>query len=411
MYNPPNYPNHSSQKIIQPESVLANRQDLVMPLVHPKWPEFNPEKAKTKTIQYILDSRDRNISAYPDANKYILQLFNNFDNVLSIELRTAFIPSSGYNINESNNTFYINNNGVEETLKLEQGIYQMDDDPLLAETYLYNGIDELFSDNNYSYIKSTYSKLFNKTIIYTDFNKVNTTPDLGFNFNGGTFNYDNNLGLTDTKYKSRSIGYNLGFKPIDLTFRTDNIVTYNGSQMVGDIIELLPKKIAGLIKDSNNEIHIRLTTDTKNTIVKLDYSNISTTNTINIQFVHGDALLTSVDYTFHSPFIIAQGTTQLIEDPYILLSIRDMSIYDARDKNSSKAFCKIPLEREVDFDNLSGTGIIKHFSGPKTIDKFDIKFLRYNRLTHNTENILYDFKGKDHILTFSITTTNTPYVG
>ena len=75
MYNPPNYPNHSSQKIIQPESVLANRQDLVMPLVHPKWPEFNPEKAKTKTIQYILDSRDRNISAYPDANKYILQLF------------------------------------------------------------------------------------------------------------------------------------------------------------------------------------------------------------------------------------------------------------------------------------------------------------------------------------------------
>jgi len=413
MYNQNNYPKHSSDKIIQPESVLKNRQDLVMPLVHPKWPEFDPDNAKTKTYQFIIDSRDRNRSQYPDPNKYILNLLDDFDNVTSIELIHAYVPSSDYTINNSNNKLYISSNNTITEITLDEGIYQIIDNTE-TETYLFNELDNQLSDNNFDYIKSIYSKNLNKTIFYTDFNKVSTSPDNKFIFNGGLFNYDNNLGLTDSKYKIQSIGYNIGFEPSDVEFKTSDTITYNGTSIIGStktIKQLLPKKIINLIKDANNEIHIKLTTETKTTIAKFNFNNLSNTNLLTISFVHGNALVTNLKYTIHLPYIISPGTIHLIEDPYILLFIRDLNIYNARDKNSSKAFCKIPLEREVDFDNLSLTGIIKKFSTPKKIDKFDIKFYRYNRITGNTEDILYDFKGKDHVLTFAITCTNNPYIG
>lgn len=412
MYSHQNYPQHSSNKIIQPEEVLKNRQDMVMPLVHPKWPEFDPDKAKTKTIQLVIDSRDRNRKNYPNPNKYVLHLLDDIDNVTAVELIHAYIPSSGYNINESNNKINLTIGTTQNEIVFNEGIYQIEDDTI-TETYLFNEINNSISDNSISNLNITYSKLLNKSIFYTDFGKVNTTDEITFNFYGGDFNYDNHLGEIDTKYKKNTIGYTLGFDSQDIGFITTDTISYNGSQIIGiskEIKELLPKNIINLIKDGSNETYIKLTTDTKNTIVKFSYSNLSINNALNVSFVNGDALLTSTEYTIHLPYILSPGCVHLSEDPYILLHIRDLSIYDSRDKNSSKAFCKIPIEGEVNFDNLSGVGIIKKFSAPKRIDKLDIKFLRYNRLIGNDE-ILYDFKGRDHVLTFAVTCSNNPYIG
>ncbi len=385
---------------------------MVMPLVHPKWPEFDPDKAKTKTIQLVIDSRDRNRKNYPNPNKYVLHLLDDIDNVTAVELIHAYIPSSGYNINESNNKINLTIGTTQNEIVFNEGIYQIEDDTI-TETYLFNEINNSISDNSISNLNITYSKLLNKSIFYTDFGKVNTTDEIIFNFYGGDFNYDNHLGEIDTKYKKNTIGYTLGFDSQDIGFITTDTISYNGSQIIGiskEIKELLPKNIINLIKDGSNETYIKLTTDTKNTIVKFSYSNLSINNALNVSFVHGDALLTSTEYTIHLPYILSPGCVHLSEDPYILLHIRDLSIYDSRDKNSSKAFCKIPIEGEVNFDNLSGVGIIKKFSAPKRIDKLDIKFLRYNRLIGNDE-ILYDFKGRDHVLTFAVTCSNNPYIG
>lgn len=412
MYTQPNYPQHQSDKIIQPESVLKNRQDLVMPLVQPKWPQFDPDKAKTKTLQLVVDSRDRNRKIYPDPNKYVLHLLDDFDNVTSIELIHAYIPTSGYNINESNNKLHISINGAENEILFNEGIYQIEDDTI-TETYLYNMINETITDNNIINLNITYSKLLNKSIFYTDFGKVNNLENISFNFYGGDFNYDNNLQQIDTNFKKNTIGYTLGFNSEDIAFKTNDTVTYNGTQIVGvssEIKDLFPKHIIKLIKDGNNEVYVKLSTDTLNTIVKINYNNISLSNSVNVTFVHGEPLVQAINYTIHLPYVLSPRCVNLSEDPYILLHIRDLNIYDSRDKNSSKAFCKIPIEGEVNFDNLTGVGIIKKFGAPKRIDKLDIKFLRYNR-QHGNSDLLYDFKGRDHVLTFAVTCTNYPYVG
>ena len=208
MFTENNYPKHSSNHIIQPESVIKNRGDLVYPLVHPKWPEYDSEKAKTKTFQYILDSRDRNTSIYPDPNKYVLQLLDDFDNVTSIELIHAYIPSSGYTINESNCNLHLSVDNTEVIITLDHGIYQLTDSEE-TETYLLNEINDKLSESGYSYIKCAMSKVLNKFIFYNDYNSNATTPDIQFLFNNGKYNYDNSLAQTDDMYKKYTIGYNI----------------------------------------------------------------------------------------------------------------------------------------------------------------------------------------------------------
>jgi len=52
---------------------------------------------------FAIDSRQRDYSAYPNANNYHMLIPDRYNNVSSIELKAAMLPRTEYNINSSNN--------------------------------------------------------------------------------------------------------------------------------------------------------------------------------------------------------------------------------------------------------------------------------------------------------------------
>jgi hypothetical protein len=70
-------------------------------------PTKNPEnKIATKQKYILIDSRDRNINTYPNNNKFTIKLDEVIKDVLEIELISAYVPNTGYTINQNNSFIY-----------------------------------------------------------------------------------------------------------------------------------------------------------------------------------------------------------------------------------------------------------------------------------------------------------------
>lgn len=179
------------------------------------------KKRKIEKDYYILvDSRDRNYETHPEPNKYEIELDTTFKDVLEIELLSANIPKSEYNINNSNNTIHFQVGATEYSASLAVGTYTSLSTLL---TDLKTAMDGSGSGLTYTLTSST---LTNKITI-------SATGSFDLLFNGGTETY----GLeTRNIYKENSIGYNLGFKRLDLTgassYDAQNIYNISGENYV-----------------------------------------------------------------------------------------------------------------------------------------------------------------------------------
>lgn len=74
---------------------------------------FKPEdtiktQTDTRSQTIFIDSRDRYYNNYPNPNEYEIDLAYGFKDVVSLELISADIPKSQYNIHSNNNTLYLN---------------------------------------------------------------------------------------------------------------------------------------------------------------------------------------------------------------------------------------------------------------------------------------------------------------
>lgn len=74
---------------------------------------FQPEdtiksKNDTRSQTIYVDSRDRYYNNYPNSNEYIVDLAYGFKDVISLELISADIPKTQYNVHSNNNTLYLN---------------------------------------------------------------------------------------------------------------------------------------------------------------------------------------------------------------------------------------------------------------------------------------------------------------
>ena len=82
--------------------------------------DLKNKKKYTQSICISIDSRDRNEDVYPDSNSYQIDFADTIKNVYSIELVSANIPKSEYNINSNNNVIYFSEN--EQNRQLKSGI-------------------------------------------------------------------------------------------------------------------------------------------------------------------------------------------------------------------------------------------------------------------------------------------------
>ena len=74
---------------------------------------FQPEDTiksnnDTRSQTIYVDSRDRYYNNYPNSNEYIVDLPYGFKDVVSLELISADIPKTQYNVHSNNNTLYLN---------------------------------------------------------------------------------------------------------------------------------------------------------------------------------------------------------------------------------------------------------------------------------------------------------------
>lgn len=94
-----------------------------------------PRAEDTVPATLVIDSRRRNTTKYPGAGRYTFDLEKEYRDVTQIELVSASLPNSGYNIGPTNNMIYLNarNGGVPaaiytRSIEIPVGYYAYDTD-------------------------------------------------------------------------------------------------------------------------------------------------------------------------------------------------------------------------------------------------------------------------------------------
>lgn len=91
----------------------------------------------TITTTIYIDSRDRDATSYPNTNDYVVDLENDYKDVLSLELTACDIHKTEYNVNTNTNKLYVQHTnaqvaaGTFTTVTLTPGNYNITD--LLTE--------------------------------------------------------------------------------------------------------------------------------------------------------------------------------------------------------------------------------------------------------------------------------------
>jgi len=89
-----------------------------------KPPEIKTNDIPKRYYRYVIDSRDRNLSHFPDPSKYEIKLSEDIHDVQSVELLSFDVPFTKYLINSSNNTFYYKVGNDEFNFSIDEGDYE-----------------------------------------------------------------------------------------------------------------------------------------------------------------------------------------------------------------------------------------------------------------------------------------------
>jgi len=184
------------------------------------------EDAAKRKYRYVIDSRDRNITAFPSPSKYDISLAQDINNVTEMRLVIADIPFSRYLVHANNNLLFVSEeapvkvNGVdtfphEVTVAINPGDY---DGPSLAQAVedKLNAVCRATYSVNFDPIRDSYT--FNSDLT----NKILPRPITGFYllFKGpivpyGPQSYDKHanktFGESTGSYRPNSAGRLLGF--------------------------------------------------------------------------------------------------------------------------------------------------------------------------------------------------------
>lgn len=387
-----------------------------------------PERNKTHGrigVKLVIDSRDRDLTLYPDTNDYVYKCPEEYKDVVSAELVLADFPNSGYNIYSKNNEMIFNAGGQQLKIKIPFGEYN--NASLLAvlngskgdlfKDFSSAGIFFNFSmDTNNNRIKIESNKSFSFNLDYTVNNRF-------FSRNNGSRVVDCNQGDIDNFYESikyYSVDRTLGFTRVkhdsqvkysidadgcdpafedisgsltDPSEESDNgyavyDITLSGTDLdarkiysVGDYIEMVGGEIYRIIEIIN-----------KNTI-KVENFNNETVATGNVTIQAYNSIFADNVFDIECP-------------QYVILDIPEFHYLKSQKTSINEAFAVIPFRSGcktiVDSASVSIDKEIKYFNPPLArLTNIRIKFLRY-------DGTLYDFMGRNHVFALKITTLNQP---
>jgi hypothetical protein len=154
-----------------------------------------PPETSSEVIKYtriVVDSKDRDKSLYPLANKYEMKLPNEVSDVMSAKLISADIPLSMYMVNDFFNTLNIVYNGSPYNIVLDNGDYT---DGGLA-TMMTTRLNAVVGSN-------TFSVSYNAN---TDNYTFAAAQSFSMTFGGSKNSLDTLLGFEKQQYTSSATG-------------------------------------------------------------------------------------------------------------------------------------------------------------------------------------------------------------
>lgn len=162
---------------------------------------FKHAVLQTPTNQYrqvriVLDSRERNVSLFPNPNNYEVNLTQDIQNVSNIRLVSTTFPFSSYLVNNTNNVLQLAYNNTVVPVTVDTGMY---DESGLAQE-LQTAINSAVGASNFQVTYNARKDNFTFAC----------TASFGLVFRGQQFIHPMNNSI-DTAYAAGSMGKLLGF--------------------------------------------------------------------------------------------------------------------------------------------------------------------------------------------------------
>ena len=370
-----------------------------------------PDRNKTHgstSRHLIIDSRDRDYLIYPCSNKYRVEIPQEWKDIVSLELTLAQIPNTFYNINISNNIFYISdspNNIL--SVQIPEGQY--------TNKTLIDSLNGKYGDlfiNFESKLNFTRNPINLKLRI-----ESNRATDQEFIYN---LNYllndtctpckldsiDKTIGFINQQYESTMVDLsNINVSPGNITslgtssdqdyalYKLIANKSYNGIEV--DFTAIFYVNDYFILTDpiTKNQFSCQVYEIMNDTTIVFEEINDSNPTTISGTIFNNISIL-------YSPNIF-----QIENKPYVILKIKDAQILNAIG-TANNAYTVIPLlnleSTIINQSTIPVHSVIKYYNPP--LGKMlwiDVEFLNY-------DGSLFDFRGQENMLMFTVTMLNQP---
>jgi hypothetical protein len=370
-----------------------------------------PDRNKTHgniSKHLIIDSRDRDYILYPSSNKYRIEIPQEWKDVVSLELTLAQIPNTFYNITAGNNVFYISDSPDNlMSINIPEGQYTNQ-----------SLIDSL--NGKYGDLFINFSCKLNFTR-----NPINLKLRIQSNrSNNQEFIYNINYLLNESCNTCllNSVDKTIGF--INRQFESSMVDLSNIFVSAGNITTTT------LFSDQEYPIYKLVANNTYNG-VEVDFTalfyvndyfilyNPSNNFTYSCQIyqINNDRTILFEELDGNNPtnisgcifknisVLYSPNIYQVENKPYVILKIKDASVLNSIG-TANNAFTVIPLltleNTIINQSTIPVHSVIKYYNPP--LGKMlwiDVEFL-------NFDGSLFDFRGQENMLMFTVTLLNQP---
>ena len=121
------------------------------------------QDSNIKSTRIVIDSKDRDISLFPEQNSYSIRFDDDIEDVMSVQVQSIDIPMSSYMINRYFNTFTLIIEGTEYNVTLDYGDYN----PIEFATMVTNKMNEVYNSFLVEYVPRLDNFKFSSTITFS----------------------------------------------------------------------------------------------------------------------------------------------------------------------------------------------------------------------------------------------------
>jgi hypothetical protein len=374
--------------------------------------KFNKNCSTKNTTFLLIDSRDRDLSLYPNNNEFTIKLDEPIRDVCEIELISANMPINSYNINDNNNRIYFIRTLDDSTnFNLINNLYSTDRLTINRAKVFYI----LITPNMYD-IPSLIT--FLNTDLHPVYNLSNNSSPLGedenvmlrVNFASQKFN----IKIRYYTMLSYDPPLTTNANADHLTYTENNILHFRGDGYINNddkiIYRYLPNSAHEILGFNLNHLY-NITTNELVNFNDSDSENLPTNDEYlyairmrdNYNLHQENNAIDTLNYQITTIHNISNTSANLRSNEYVLLHLTNFPKFTNKISSSNivqNAYAKLHLgtgyTRNIFFGRIKAFTNVYELNPTIKLNKMQLKFTDYF-------GNLFNFNNLEFSLTFSIT--------